>query len=88
MTPKLTAEQLSVLHASGDQPMPVVDPMTNHIYLVVDPSKPDEAIEALRQSEDMLAIREGLAQMEAGEGTPVAESFDRIRDNLHAKYSE
>ena len=88
MTPKLTAEQLSVLHASGDQPMHVVDPVTNHVYLVVDPSKPDAAIEALRQSEDMLAIREGLAQMEAGEGTPVAESFDRIRNGLRSKHGE
>ena len=88
MTPKLTAEQLSILHASGDLPMPVVDPVTNHVYLVVDPSNPKAAIEALRQSEDLLAIREGLAQMEAGEGTPVAESFDRIRDNLRSKFAE
>ena len=88
MTPKLTPEQLSVLHASGDKPMSVIDPETNHVYLLVDPSNPDAAIEALRQNEDLLAIRKGLAQMEAGEGTPAAESFDRIRDGLRSKHGE
>ena len=88
MTPKLTPEQLSVLHASGDQPMSVIDPVTNRVYLLVDASNPHAAIEALRQSEDMLAIKEGLAQMEAGEGAPVAQSFDRIRDGLRSQHGE
>jgi hypothetical protein len=39
-------------------------------------------VTALHQERDREAIAEGLAQMEAGEGKPLDESFESIRASL------
>ncbi|MBB3208248.1 putative transcriptional regulator [Rhodopirellula rubra] len=46
------------------------------------------AMEALRQSEDLQAIQNGVRQMEAGEGMPIDEAFQKIDGALVAKYGQ
>jgi predicted transcriptional regulator len=77
MTPKITAEQREAL-SRGDGPVLVEDEETRRIYFLVDPS----TLETLQRQEDLAAIREGIADMEAGHAAPVAEVVNRIRSKL------
>jgi hypothetical protein len=77
MTPKLTSEQREALDSS-DGPVPVEDEKTHRLYFLVDES----TFNALQQKEDLAAIREGIADMEAGRGAPLDEVMARIRTNL------
>ncbi|MEM6692742.1 MAG: hypothetical protein AAF664_25160 [Planctomycetota bacterium] len=86
MTAKLTPEQASALHAAGDM-LPVLDESTNHVYVVVDLDVHERAMKALREREDLDAIKEGVRQMEAGEGQPLDEAFAEIRAGLVAKHN-
>lgn len=88
MTAKLSPELASALHANGNQPLQVVDPTGQHVYFVVDGETHRMAMEALRQSEDLQAIQNGVRQMEAGEGMPIDEAFQKIDDALVAKYGQ
>lgn len=77
MVPKLTAEQREALR-HGDGPIAVEDEQTHQVYFIVDKS----TLEAIRKEQDMAAIREGLADVEAGRVTPVGDSIARIRQQL------
>ena len=77
MTPKLTSEQREALNDS-DGPVPVEDEQTNRLYYLVDSS----TFTSLRQQQDLAAIREGIADMEAGRVAPLDEVMSRIRNNL------
>ena len=46
------------------------------------PELTPEQREELRKQEDLAAIREGLADFEAGRVTPLDESIESIRKNL------
>lgn len=61
MTPKLTSEQREALK-QGAGPVPVEDEQTNQVYFLVD----KVTLDALRQDADRDAIRQGIADMEAG----------------------
>ncbi len=82
MTPKLTPELSEALHSNGNQPTPVVDPADNQVYFLVTQSTLDKA----RQTEDEDAIRDGIADMEAGRHYSVDEAKaqlqQRQRDRL------
>ena len=77
MTPKITPEQREALDRS-DGPVPVEDEQTHRVYFLVDPS----TLDTLRQQEDMAAIREGIADVEAGRVITLEELDNRIRNNL------
>lgn len=77
MIPKLTAEQREALR-QGEGPVAVQDEQTQELYFIVDKS----TLEVLRAEQDMAAIREGLADVEAGRVTPLGDSIARIRREL------
>ncbi len=82
MTAKLSKELADALHATGESELEVVDPGTNRTYVIVDSDVHRRAMEALRRQQDRDAIAQGIAEMEAGEGTTLDEAFDEIRANL------
>ena len=82
MTAKLSQELADALHASGVDELEVVDPTTNRVYVVVDSQTHQAAMAALRQQQDHDAIANGIAQMEAGQGRPLDEAFDDMRNRL------
>jgi predicted transcriptional regulator len=77
MTPKLTAEQREAIDRS-EGPVAIEDEQTHRRYFLVD----EAMFSALRQQDDIAAIREGIADMEAGRVAPLAEVIARIRRNL------
>lgn len=85
MTAKLTKEQAAALHATGQDELEVIDPQTLRLYLIVDSDTHRRAIEALRQQQDRDAIAQGIAEMEAGEGIPLAEARRLTRERLLAR---
>ncbi len=88
MISKLTSEQTQALHASGNRPLSVLDPTTNHVYVLVDQETHLQAMEALRQRDDAESIQRGIADLEAGRHQPAVEAFANLRANFNAKYGE
>lgn len=82
MAAKLTKELAEALHAAGENELEVVDPDTKRIYFVVDADVHRLAMDALRRQQDRDAIAQGVAELEAGEGTPLDEAFADIRARL------
>jgi predicted transcriptional regulator len=77
MTPKLTSEQREALNQS-DGPVAVEDEETRRVYFLVDES----TFNTLQQQEDLVAIRDGVADMEAGRIVTLDELDARIRTRL------
>lgn len=77
MTPKLTPEQREAL-AHSDGLVLVEDEQTKEVYFLVDAS----TMNALEWQQDLEAIREGIADVEAGRVAPLDEALARIRANL------
>jgi predicted transcriptional regulator len=77
MTPKLTPEQCEALDRS-DGPLPVEDERTHRVYYVVD----EPTLASLQRQEDLAAIREGIADMEAGRIVTLEELDARIRARI------
>jgi predicted transcriptional regulator len=77
MTIKLTAEQREALDHS-DGPVLVEDETSHRVYFLVDES----TFNNLQRQEDLAAIRERIADMEAGRVAPLDEVMARIRSNL------
>ncbi len=86
MTAKLTPEQSQAIQDSGDKPLPVIDPSTNHVYVVVDQAKHEQAMQALRELEAAAAIREGLADVESGRSMPVDVARELTAKRLQTQY--
>ncbi len=82
MTPKLSDEQRQALDERGDSPVPVQDEQSQRVYFLVDQSLHERAMGALQQREDLAAITEGIADMEAGRVVPFEEVDARIRKKL------
>jgi predicted transcriptional regulator len=82
MTAKLTKELVAALHAAGEDELEVVDPETSRLYFIVDGETHRRVMAALRRQQDRDAIAQGIAEMEAGQGMPLAEAFDEIRSCL------
>jgi predicted transcriptional regulator len=83
MRPKLTAEQRAALKEC-DGPVLVEDEQTNRVYYLVD----EPTFTSLKQQEDLAAIREGIADMEAGRIVTLEELDTRIRCRLGLEASE
>ena len=47
-----------------------------------------QAMDALRRQQDRDAIAQGIAEMNAGEGTSLDEAFDDIRANLGLRHRQ
>ena len=77
MTPKLTPEQCEALDRS-EGPLPVEDERTHRVYYVVD----EPTLKSLQQQEDLAAIRDGIADMEAGRLLTLEELDARIRSRI------
>ncbi len=85
MIAKLSKELADALHATGECELEVVDPDTNRTYMIVDSEIHRRAMEALRRQQDRDAIAQGIAEMEAGEGIPIAEARKLTRERLLAR---
>jgi len=82
MSAKLSKDLADALHAAGHGELEVVDPSTNRTYTIVDSEIHRRAMEALRSQQDRDAIRQGIAEMEAGLGKPLDEAFSDMRSRL------
>jgi len=77
MTPKITPEQrFAIDHSHG--PVPVEDEKTKRLYFLVDES----TFTNMQRQEDLAAIREGMADAEAGRVLTLDELDVRIRAHL------
>lgn len=83
MTPKLTPEQREAL-AHSDGRVLVEDEQTKEAYFLVDAS----TMSALERQQDLEAIREGIADVEAGRVAPLDEALARIRTELGFRQGE
>jgi predicted transcriptional regulator len=77
MMPRLTPEQREALDRSTG-PVPVEDAESHRVYFLIDSS----TFDALKRQQDLDAIREGIADMEAGRVAPLDEVMTRIRASL------
>lgn len=78
MTAKLSKELSDALHANPDDRLPVLDPMSNRLYVLVDA----ESLDALEREATRQAIQAGLDSMEAGQGIPLEEAARQMREEL------
>ena len=74
---KLTPEQREALDHS-DGPVTIEDDQTHRVYFLVDES----TYASMQQQDNMAAIREGIADMEAGRLVTLEELDVRIRTRL------
>lgn len=83
MTPKLTPEQrFALAHSNG--PVPIEDEKTNRVYFLVDESM----FTNMQRQEDLAAIREGMADAEAGRVITLDELDVRIHARLDSRPKE
>lgn len=82
MTPKLTHEQREALKQGGG-PVPVEDDQTHEVYFLVD----KVTLDTLRQDADREAIRQGIADMEAGRVVTLEELDARIQAKIRRPLS-
>jgi predicted transcriptional regulator len=82
MTLKITSEQRAALQQDGG-PVRIEDEQTHRVYFLVDQS----TFANLQRQEDLAAIREGIADMEAGCVAPLDEVMARIRTTLGLTHS-
>ena len=84
MTPYLTPEQATALHAGGDVPMQIVDPTNQRVYYIVDSG----LLAELKCRADLDAIQEGIADMHAGRSTPIEQARTEDRAQLLRRFAE
>lgn len=77
MTVKLTAEQRAAMFAHGG-PLPIVDEQTQQVFFLLDQA----TLEKLQREADHAAIRDGIADMEAGHVVTLDELDRRIRARI------
>jgi predicted transcriptional regulator len=77
MTPKLTPEQREALDRS-DGPVAVEDEQTHRVYYLVDES----TFNSFQHQEDLAALQDGIADMEAGRVVTLDELDARISARL------
>lgn len=78
METNLTPEQADALRASDPNSLVMVDPSTNRRYVVVD-------ADAFAGVEALLAIQNGISQMESGTGKPLSDVMNEIREQLERR---
>lgn len=83
---ELNPEIIDALHAAGEKPLRVVDPQTNRAFVIIDEETHQQAMEALRKTQDQQSVARGVAEMDAGQGKPIGEAIQGIRTRLKADY--
>ncbi|HQX51671.1 MAG TPA: hypothetical protein PLR25_17260 [Planctomycetaceae bacterium] len=78
---KLTEEQSAALQQSPDG-ITCEDMLSRRTYVLVDEQVHLRAMSALKQQQDLEAIRRGVAEMEAGGGTPLQEARIQLSKEL------
>ena len=78
METNLTIEQSNALNASSEHRLTVLDPITMRRYVIVDELR-------LSKLESIEAVRAGIAQMEIGQGQPLSEAIDDVREQLRRR---
>lgn len=78
MTTQLPPEIANAINAAAGDRLKVIDPATNREYVIVD-------AETFAKLEDYQAIRNGIRQMENGEGQPLKEAMSDIRAALNRR---
>lgn len=78
---KLTDEQMAAVQQSPDG-VSCEDTTTHRIYFLVDEQVHRRAMQALKQQQDLEAIRKAVAQMEAGGGTLLQEARPQLAQEL------
>ena len=78
---KLTDEQRAALQ---EHPEGVLcqDDATSRVYCLVDRELHEKAMRALKQQQDLDAIRRGVADMQSGNGTPLNEAREELAKEL------
>jgi predicted transcriptional regulator len=79
----LTPEQALALHASGNAPMQIVDPTTQRVYYLIDSG----LLAELERRSDLDAIREGIADMQAGRSVPIDQAKTTDRSTLVERFA-
>ena len=87
MTPKLNQELADALHAS-ENPLSVIDPTTNRVYILVDYDTHQRAMAALHRQQSVAAIQEGIEDMEAGRMQPADEAHRHGREELLSRFQQ
>ncbi|MEZ6128998.1 MAG: hypothetical protein R3C59_09965 [Planctomycetaceae bacterium] len=83
---KLTEEQRAALQQRPEG-ITCEDAVTQRVYFLVDADLHQRAMQALQQVEDIAAIQQGIADMEAGRMMSIEESRARTEQAL-ARLSE
>lgn len=78
---KLTEEQRVALQQNPDG-ISCEDTTTRRVYFLVEEQIHRRAMQALKQQQDLEAIRRGVAQMEAGGGTSLQETREQLAQEL------
>ena len=87
MTLKLSQELSDALHAS-EAPLPVIDPTTNQVYILVDHDTHQQAMAALQRQRDVASIQRGIDDMEAGRMQPADEAHRQGREELLSRFQQ
>jgi len=89
MNPKPLSQDLTdALRAAGGEPLPVIDPSNQHLYLVVDQKIHQQAMRALRHQENIEAIRRGVQSMETRQGMSLQESQRSTEDAVRQQMNQ
>jgi len=78
MENQLSPDQSAALAASPNARLAVVDPSTQQRYVLI-------AEDEYSRLEDLDAIRQGILQMESGQGQPLCEAMNDIRRSLQSR---
>jgi hypothetical protein len=81
MDPKLSQEISEALQTSN-VPLPVVDPITDQVYVLVDQDTHQQAMAALQRQREVAAIQQGIDDMESGRMQPAEEAYRQGREEL------
>lgn len=79
MAAKLNEELQKALSAQGGAPLEVEDPQTQKIYVLIEQSLHEKAMNALQQQEEINSIRSGIEAEEQGKVSTLEDVDARIR---------
>ncbi len=68
-----------LLHPDG---VKCEDEQSQRVYIIMEEAIHTKAMDALRRQDDLNAIAEGVADMQAGRGMPVVEADEHLRKRL------
>lgn len=78
METPLSPDQSAALAATPNSRLIVIDPATRQRYVLV-------SADEYTRLEDLDAIRRGISAMEAGEGKPLADAMNDVRQSLQSR---